>query len=114
MSRITEVANATLKEELVAPRTIIDWQPNTDAGTIQWLVTKEKWVNGEYLGYGPPDDLLTIDLDEALEYVFDVHLPDGSVVQMPAAMIFLGMKAAFDTLAPIIIAKRTAPPEVMP
>lgn len=113
MSRITETTNVTIKEELVAPRIVIEWNPTDDTGTVHWHITKEVWVGGEYKGFGAPTDVLHISLDECLEYVFDVPLPDGTTTQMPAAMIFLGMKAAFDRLGPLLLARRDvllAPP----
>lgn len=116
MSRITETTGVTIKEELVAPTTTIYWDPVTDTGVVQWNTAKERWVNGVYEGCKSTGDVLSLSIDECLEHVFEITLPDGSTMQLPGAVMFLGMKAAFDRLGPLLVERRAAmsAPPVMP
>lgn len=112
MSRITVVDGVTIKNEAVAPGIGINWNPLTDTGTVVFKLATEHSIDGEFkqlLPHEPGE--MSFSIDEILEYVFEVPLPDNTTMQLPGALLFLGIKSAVNTLYE---ARFTQPPEELP
>lgn len=109
-TRITTVADATIKEEVVSPGFIVSYDAQTQEGIISFALAVEKSINDVYVRTDPLQDRVAMSIDEMLEYVFEVPLPDGTTMHMPGALFFLGAKAVFDKIYEVRFGP-TPPPE---
>jgi hypothetical protein len=96
MSRIRSVTNVEIIEEAVAPKTTILWNPTNNDGLVLFECQLMRWVDDEYQGMRP-DRTISVPLADLLPRVFNVETPDG-VVPVPAALVMLTLKKAFDVL----------------
>lgn len=95
MSRIISTENATVKRELVAPTTIIDWEPLSNSGTITYQVKELLYVNGEFVKDVPFGNF-TVSLDKMIEKVYNVEVEPGVFVEVPGGLMMLAFKKAFE------------------
>lgn len=95
MSRIINTENATVKRELVAPTTIIDWDPHSNSGTMTYQVKELLFVNGEFIKDVPFGNF-TVSLDKMISSTYSVEVEPGVFVDVPGGLMMLAFKKAFE------------------
>lgn len=95
MARIVNTENASVKRELVAPTTIIDWDPLSNSGTVTYQVRELFYINNEYVR-GVPFNNFTVALDSMISKVYNVEVEPGVFVDVPGGLIMLAFKKAFE------------------
>lgn len=70
--RTTEISNATISTEAVAPRININWNPLDDSGSVQFQVQRMEFINGEFQRMLPEPDI-QIPLDEIMTRIVSVN-----------------------------------------
>lgn len=95
-ARITQV-NASVEAEVLAPRTVINWDPTNDTGSILFECAKYYRESGttNYFGVPEPDGGMSLTLGEVMPKVFTVPTPQGDV-QVPAVFIMAAIKSLFN------------------
>lgn len=95
MSRIINTENATVKRELVAPTTIIDWDPHSNSGTMTYQVKELLYINGEFVKDVPFGNF-TVTLDKMIGRVYNVEVEPGVFIDVPGGLMMLAFKKAFE------------------
>lgn len=95
MSRIINTENATVKRELVAPTTIIDWDPHSNSGTMTYQVKELLYVNDEFIKDVPFGNF-TVSLDKMISSTYSVEVEPGVFVDVPGGLMMLAFKKAFE------------------
>lgn len=95
MTRIINTENATIKRELVAPTTTIDWDPQSNTGTMTYQVKELLYVNGEFIKDVPFANF-TVSLDKMISSTYNVEVEPGVFVDVPGGLVMLAFKKAFE------------------
>lgn len=95
MSRILTTDNATVKRELVAPITTINWDPNSNGGTLNYNIYEMLYINGEFIK-STPVKIVSVTLDEMISKVYNVEVEPGVFVDVPGGLVMLAFKKAFE------------------
>ncbi|MFZ5539467.1 MAG: hypothetical protein ACOY5V_06995 [Pseudomonadota bacterium] len=90
--RITEIENASIRTEAVAPRITIHWNPLDDSGVVHFQVQRLEFINGQFQRMLPEDDLF-VPLADVLQRAVTV---DGQSITGTHVEAFI--KGVFDQL----------------
>lgn len=95
MSRILVTENATIKRELVAPITNINWDPLTNSGTMNYQIYEMLYINGEFIK-STHVKTASVSLEEMISKVYSVEVEPGVSVDVPGGIVMLAFKKAFE------------------
>lgn len=97
-ARISQV-NAATESEVLAPRTIINWDPRDNTGNVYFECAKFYRTAGttDYFGAPQPDGGISVSLADLLQRSVDVPTPSGPVT-MPLPLLMGAIKVLFDQL----------------
>jgi hypothetical protein len=95
MSRILITENATIKRELVAPITTINWDPVTDTGTLNYQIYEMLYINGEFIK-STHVKTASVTLTDMVQKVYSVEVEPGVSVDVPGGLVMLAFKKAFE------------------
>lgn len=99
MPRIIEMQSVTLKTEIVAPRTEILWDPQTNNGIVIFHTQKEQWIDEQYLGLLPTVTPIQVTLPDLMGRVVMVDNPaTGEQIPVPMVLVMGAIKAAFNDI----------------
>jgi len=109
---VTKVTNE--EREAVAPRTIINWDPATNDGVVEFHVQDMVFVNGQYRGMEINRELnvettigvLYVPINEVLSDAITYQLPDGSTKTLAGYELMFAIKAYFDAKYDAYIAEK--------
>ena len=90
--RVQTYENASVMTEILSPSTEIQWNPEDNTGQLVFRCERYTFLDGERVGRTPVDPLV-VPLAQVFGRVFDTVA--GPI---PAEVVMLGIKAAFDTL----------------
>jgi hypothetical protein len=90
--RVQTYENASVVTEVLAPSTEIQWNPEDNTGQLVFRCERYTFLDGQRVGRTPVDPLV-VPLAQVFGRVFDTVA--GPI---PAEVVMLGIKAAFDTL----------------
>lgn len=95
-ARIKRINNV-VESEVLAPRTVINWDPTTDTGNVLFECAKyyREAGTGNYFGIPEPDGGMSISLAELMPKTFTIPTPDGSV-EVPAVLLMASIKSLFN------------------
>lgn len=92
MSRITEIENATIRREVVAPRTIINWNPLDNSGSVMFDTATEESINGEFHRL-VPGETIAVTLEDLAQRTIIV---EG--IEVPFLLIAGAIKQVFNDI----------------
>jgi len=103
-NRIHTQENIVRKTEAVSPRITITWDPGTTDGLVEYSVMDLVIENGVKVGLAPHTRLkavagapmVRVTLDEVLNSMIEVELPDGTLYPLPGGLVVGAVKAVFD------------------
>lgn len=97
-ARISTV-NASTEAEALAPRTVINWEPVSNTGSVLFECAKfyRTSSSGDYFGAPQPDGGISISLAELLTRSVDVPTPQGTIT-VPMPLLMGAIKVLFDQL----------------
>ena len=115
MSRIRNEENITRTREAVSPKTLINWNPVTNDGTLSFHVQDIVMENGEVVALSKNKDLKADTLDtpfsELMGRTIMVPVDAENTVPVPVPLIMGAIKKLFDELYNERIAEQNAVPE---
>lgn len=91
MTRITEIENASIRREVVAPRISINWNPLDNSGAVVFDTAVEERINGEFHRLIPHDSI-AVNLGELASRTVTVP----GVGEVPFALVMGYIKQVFD------------------
>ena len=91
--------NAATEAESLAPRTVINWEPRDNTGSVYFECAKFYRTAGtfDYFGAPEPDGGISVSLSDLLARSVDVPTPQG-VVTVPMPLLMGAIKVLFDQL----------------
>lgn len=93
MSRITVLENATIRSEIVAPRTTIHWNPLDNSGSVVFDTAIEERIDGQFQRMIPCESI-AVTLEELAQRT--VTVPGAG--EVPFALVMGYIKQVFDDL----------------
>lgn len=92
MTRISVVENASIRREVVAPRTTIHWNPLDDSGSVVFDTAIEESINGEFSRLIPSESIAVTLADLANRTI----IVQG--IEVPFLLIAGAIKQVFDDI----------------
>lgn len=105
MSRFESITNVDIIYEAVAPQININWNPETNKGTVMFHVEHQEFhkIPDQEMQFVRREidnrfqmRPLGVSIDQILADVYDIVLPDGTTTQIPGTLLMLTVKAAFE------------------
>lgn len=99
MNARIRTVNAATEAEALAPRTVINWNPADNTGSVFFECAKFYRTAGtfDYFGAPEPDGGISVSLEDLLQRSVDVPTPGGPVA-VPMPLLMGAIKVLFDQL----------------
>lgn len=95
-SRVQTVTGATVDTEIIAPITTINFDPDTEVGSIVFNMSRRKKINGSIDGVDASVGALTMDIGGLLTQTFTVTNPDNTTTTLTGIQIMTAFEQVFD------------------